>query len=147
MLSCLFCVELWSLARPHSLPTHSLSPRILQPKDPYRAGEGGSLHPAWLLAHSSSELSPKRKGPRGRNCEAPPFGLSTSSTFTRLEAESLEKLALPSPSPSFLSSLSFTLLPSLFFSLLLFDDKNSWEVFVIYISFLGTGWASHSNLP
>lgn len=79
ILSCLSCVGLWSPARPRGLPTHLQSLRIPGPKNPLQCWEEGSLHPAWPPAHSSSELSPKRKGPRGRNCEAPPFGIRTSS--------------------------------------------------------------------
>lgn len=90
-------------------------------QEPLQSWEEGSLHPAWPPAHSSSELSPKRKGPRGRNCEAPPFGLSTSSAFTSLGAESLEK-----PTPSYhLPPFSFPFFYSssfLFFPVFLFGD-------------------------
>lgn len=136
------------------LPTHPQSPRILGPKDPYGAGRRGDSTLPGPLPASSSELSPKRKGPRGRNCEAPPLGLSTSSAFTSLEAESLEKPTIPPlGSPFFLPFLFLSFLSSSFlFSFLVikiarklpFQKKRK----KVHFNSPGTGWASHcSRLP
>ena len=62
-----------------------------------------------FLLHS---LSPKRKGLRGRNCEAPPLRLSTSSAFTSLKAESLQKPRLPPHSLAPLYFFPFSASPS-----------------------------------